>query len=318
MRRIFTDIENSGLAYVYEHWRPDKNQCFWVGKGTRTRYRIYKRNPHYNNIVAKLRKAGLKLEVRFVATDLSDEDAYEIEIERMAFWKEQGVILTNTATGGRGGMSGIPRSVESREKQSKTTSGRKLSPKHAAAIAERNRTPERREAVRLLHTGRKRPPETGAKIRAAMIAIGHKPPGNKGRKTSEETKAKQSAAKTPEIRAALSAKTTAAWQEPGERERRSAAMSISNTGRIVTASAKESLSKALTPERQAVMQEASRQMKEDPERRQAWIDALSASRPEKLSPSHIESLKRSWTPERKKSVAEKVRITKAAKRAQIT
>ena len=277
MQRKFTDIENSGMAYVYEHWRPDTNQCFWVGKGTTFRYRVYRRNRHYNNIAAKLKKYGLKIEVRFVAAGLSDEDAYQVEIDRILFWKEHGVPLTNAATGGRGGMSGIKRSTEARAKQSATI---KINGRSEAQVKsdlvrlEWARSEEGREFVRQLHTGRKRPPETGAKISSAMIAIGHKPPGNKGIKTSDATKAKQSAAKTPEARAVISAIVKEKWQEPGERERRSAAMSISNTGRIVTGAARESLSKAMTAERQYALQEAARKMRADPQKYESWRASL--------------------------------------------
>ncbi len=226
--RKFSDIENSGLAYVYEHWRPDTDVCFWVGKGTSFRYRVYKRgtNTHYNGIVAKLRAAGLDVEARFVAINLTDEEAFRVEVERMAFWRAQGVVLANKAIGGRGGMSGVTRSEESRAKQSAKTKGRKASPEQVAKIRERADSPEYKAFVSALHTGRKRPPETGQKIsvgvkkswddpeiRASRIA------GMKERPAiSEETRAKMSAAQTPEKRVKISADVRERWKDPAFRQ----------------------------------------------------------------------------------------------------
>jgi hypothetical protein len=61
MRKIF---------YVYEHWRPDKDVCFYVGKGKDGRANVFSRkNAHYNSIVAKLARLGMCVEVRLVADE---------------------------------------------------------------------------------------------------------------------------------------------------------------------------------------------------------------------------------------------------------
>lgn len=323
--RKFAEIEDSGLAYVYEHWRPDTGTCFWVGKGTTIRYRIYKRNRHYNSIAAKLRAAGLKIEVRFVATHLSDEQAYSIEMKRIEFWKAQDVKLANKAIGGRGGMSGVSRSPESRAKQSATMRGRKLAPDHVQQICDRVRSPEGRAFTRALHTGRKRPPETGERIsigvkkswedpdvRANHLAgIENRPP------TSEEARAKMRAAQTPERRAALAEIVSAKWDEPGERERRSAAMSVANRKRPVTEKQREAGRATMTPEHNAVMRVAFEEKMKDPAARAEWCANLSAARTgKKYSESHVESLKKSWTPERRQRVSEKLKAFNAARRAE--
>ena len=51
--------------YVYEHWRPDINMPFYVGKGSGNRaFRLKKnRNRHFRNIVSKLEKQGLCVEI---------------------------------------------------------------------------------------------------------------------------------------------------------------------------------------------------------------------------------------------------------------
>lgn len=234
LMRKHSDIESSGRAYVYEHWRPDLNAPFWVGKGTGFRYRVYKRrsNTHYNGIVAKLRSAGLDVEVRFVAVDLSDEQAFTIEVERMHFWRESGITLANKAAGGRGGMSGVKRSPESRAKQSASCAGRKVSQETRDKISAIQRSPERRAATSALHLGRKRPAETGQKIRAAHLASGHRPPvTGSGRKLSHEHRSKLSAAKTPEVRAKLSAAAKRQWQNPEYRKLVSDTMKRTNARR---------------------------------------------------------------------------------------
>lgn len=198
MTRKFTEIENSRMAYVYEHWRPDVGVCFWVGKGTSFRYRVYKRraNSHYNGIVSKLRASGLDVEVRFVASNLTDEEAFRIEVERMALWRSRGVRLANKAIGGRGGMSGVQRSEETRKKQSDTIQ-RNRPPKIIAIIEPKPRAPSRM----------------------------------KGTKLSDERRAALRASKTPEVRAKISAAAKKQWESPEFRKLVSDTMKRTNAAR---------------------------------------------------------------------------------------
>lgn len=94
-----------GLKFcVYEHWRPDTGVCFYVGKGLRSRpYRISRpRNPHHQRIVEKLKKKSLSVEVRIVIDRVTEAKALSIEIERIAFWRDAGIKLTNLTDGGEG------------------------------------------------------------------------------------------------------------------------------------------------------------------------------------------------------------------------
>jgi hypothetical protein len=90
--------------YVYEHWRPDKNEPFYVGKGSGSRaWKIGRaKNPYYANVVAKLAAIGLCVEVRLVVGEMTAEQAYDAEINRIAFWQAKGVKLTNQTAGGEG------------------------------------------------------------------------------------------------------------------------------------------------------------------------------------------------------------------------
>lgn len=89
--------------YVYEHWRPDLDLPFYVGKGSAARFDPNRtRNKHHSNIKNKLKKLGMCVEVRMVASGLSEDNALRLEIERIAFWREMGIELANKTAGGDG------------------------------------------------------------------------------------------------------------------------------------------------------------------------------------------------------------------------
>lgn len=89
--------------YVYEHWRMDRDECFYVGKGHGTRaYRMQGRNGHHKAIVAKMSRIGSSVEVRIVADGLTEQEAFNLEISKIAFWTENGVDLANFTKGGTG------------------------------------------------------------------------------------------------------------------------------------------------------------------------------------------------------------------------
>lgn len=185
--------------YVYEHWRPDKDVCFYVGKGSgkRAHDMCIGRNRYHKNVQAKLARTGFCVEVRLVAQALTEREAFDIEIERIAFWRSVGVKLANITSGGDG-ASGHKRSAADRKKLSKAAKRRVKNPKYieklrAATTRSWAENPGRREnQSRAMKDRPKRktgPPsaETRAKISAANM-------GRKG------------IARTPEQRAAVSAK----------------------------------------------------------------------------------------------------------------
>lgn len=96
------------MFYVYEHWRLDRDECFYVGKGHGQRaYNMSRRNRHHSAIQAKVRREGFAIEVRIVASGLSEEDAYKLEAERILFWRNAGIDISNISIGGRGGSKGV-------------------------------------------------------------------------------------------------------------------------------------------------------------------------------------------------------------------
>jgi len=91
------------MFYVYEHWRTDRDECFYVGKGKGKRaYNMLKRNPHHKAIQNKVIREGFAIEVRIVSSGLTEDEAFQLEIERIAFWRNHNIDLTNMTMGGDG------------------------------------------------------------------------------------------------------------------------------------------------------------------------------------------------------------------------
>jgi hypothetical protein len=87
------------MFYVYEHIRNDTNQCFYVGKGTKSRCaETHNRNKYWKNVVKKA--GGFSIEI--VEKDLTNEQAIELEIKRIVMHNELGSKLTNMTLGGEG------------------------------------------------------------------------------------------------------------------------------------------------------------------------------------------------------------------------
>jgi len=91
------------IFYVYEHWRTDTNQCFYVGKGKNKRaYNLSNRNPKHKSIVKSVLRNGFAVEIKIVASGLSEDDAFILEVSRINFWKNDGANLANMTNGGEG------------------------------------------------------------------------------------------------------------------------------------------------------------------------------------------------------------------------
>lgn len=161
--------------YVYEHWRPDKNVCFYVGKGTgRRAYSSCRRNANswYCRVITKLSKLGLSLEVRIVAAGLSEQHAFALEAKRIAYWRSAGNKLTNTTDGGEG-TRGLQHSAEARAKISAANKGRKRSPEVRAKLSSLRKgiklSEEHKRKIGRASRGRPRSQATKEKMRAAAL-----------------------------------------------------------------------------------------------------------------------------------------------------
>lgn len=155
----------SSVFYIYEHWRPDTNSCFYVGKGKNKRaWRMSgRRNPHHKNIIAKLASLNLSAEVRIVLSNLSEQNAYDAEVLRISIYGIEN--LSNITLGGEGMKNPSP---EARERMS---------------IAQKKRfkdNPEEIERMSRQRKGRVASEETKRKISKSLS----------GKKHTAETKRK--------------------------------------------------------------------------------------------------------------------------------
>ena len=188
--------------YVYEHWRPDINLPFYVGKGKKGRANNTQRgnNTYYTRVVNKLKRNNLTVEVRKIFTGLDEEMALALEKSQISYWRSHGVVLSNLTDGGDG-ISGYRFSDAQKQHMSKVI--KDLPPevwaviKAAVSKARKNHTPsnETRKLMSLAQTGRKHPEETKQKMRVKALAreaqrreLGLIQQGHLGFKHSEATK----------------------------------------------------------------------------------------------------------------------------------
>jgi len=205
-------MATSGTYYVYEHWRLDRDECFYVGKGHGNRaFSMKNRNKHHQAIVSKLNRIGSAFEVKIVASGLSEEEAFSLERNQIQFWRELGVDLTNITNGGEG-ISGFRHSKETKRKLSEQNKGmvaffkgRKHKEETKLILSELAKkrgfpklTKEQQEKASAWHRGKKRSDETRAKIsekaKGRISPMKGKLSPLKGLKRSPEFCAKQSEA----------------------------------------------------------------------------------------------------------------------------
>jgi hypothetical protein len=170
-----------GRFYVYEHWRPDRGECFYVGKGhgRRAHDMLRGRNRWHKFVQAKLSALGTAIEVRIIADGLTEEEAFAKEIERIAFWRNDGADLVNLTTGGDG-PAGLVHTEESKRIVSEKLRGKVFSPETRAKISAamkgnknglgKIKPPHALAAIIAFHKGRKRTPEQRARMGIAQKA----------------------------------------------------------------------------------------------------------------------------------------------------
>ena len=159
--------------YVYEHWRLDRDECFYVGKGTgRRAYQSRSRNMHHRAITAKLLREGHAWEVRFVATNLTDEEACNIEKDRISFWKSLNIDLANITAGGTGGNTRTSKTLTEEHKR-KISEAHKGKPKGKMSL-------EARKNLSLARMGNKNrlgiPTSDEVKMKLSLALKGKKKP----------------------------------------------------------------------------------------------------------------------------------------------
>ena len=204
------------MFYVYEHWRPDRDEPFYVGKGKGRRANMMaRRNQHHKAIQAKLHRLGMAVEVRLIQTNLTEQEAFELEICRIAMWAAHGIDLANKTVGGEGSTGhkglrgpahpsygkpspfrGKKMTDEQRKKLSDAKKGKQ--PRLGAKLSE-----ETKEKISKANKGKlkglKREPMAEAVKAKLSASVSKAIKGNKnpfwGKKHSEETKRKISETK---------------------------------------------------------------------------------------------------------------------------
>lgn len=174
---------------VYEHWRTDTNQCFYVGKGTTERaLSTRQRNRIHCAIRDRLESSGLRVEIRIVSSRMTERAAHMLEIQLI---RRYGKIYDGTGTlanftNGGEGLSGYSHPPEVRERIRHKLIGQK-------------RTPEQIERIRRSQIGKVASQELRQK--RSVNAMGHphyskSPEGlercgaaNRGKKLSAERRA---------------------------------------------------------------------------------------------------------------------------------
>lgn len=174
------------MAYVYIYYDPRKEpiEPIYVGKGNGDRIieHLYKSS---NNIldakIKKIKEAGLEPIVEKYIDDISEEEAYSIEIELV---KKFGKIYDNTGTlcnytdGGKGGRLGFEHTEETLKLFSEQRKGKKQTEKQYQANCNRVCSEETKEKISNKLKGRKRTKESIEKTRQWHL----------GSKRSEETR----------------------------------------------------------------------------------------------------------------------------------
>ena len=96
-------MDNKNKFYVYEWYNTLTNEVFYVGKGSGKRYlntvdrnQIFKKYIQENDVA-----------VRKIYENLSEEEAFELEIKATDYYKERGQCQCNLAKAGSGGLSSI-------------------------------------------------------------------------------------------------------------------------------------------------------------------------------------------------------------------
>lgn len=120
------------IFYVYGYFRLDNNSFFYIGKGKEKRCKTKQNRPkHFMNIIKKI-----PYRIIILYNNLTEEDAYKYEkevIENLVDigysidikgYKKKDFHLTNQCWGGKGGLSGIKRSEETKRKLSESKIGK--------------------------------------------------------------------------------------------------------------------------------------------------------------------------------------------------
>lgn len=90
------------MFYVYEYYKVDNDEVFYVGKGTGRRYlEVHNRNKYFNAVYSKY-----DCDVRIIKGDLTNEEACALEIDMIKYYKSRNQAYCNFTNGGTGFSTG--------------------------------------------------------------------------------------------------------------------------------------------------------------------------------------------------------------------
>jgi hypothetical protein len=88
------------MFYVYEWFVKESGEVFYVGKGTKNRYKVKKHNKFFNDFITRC-----ECESRIIKTFDNEQDAFAYEFERVNELKAKGQCVCNIYQGGLGGTT---------------------------------------------------------------------------------------------------------------------------------------------------------------------------------------------------------------------
>ena len=153
--------------YVYLHLKKGTNTPFYVGKGIGPR--AWKNSGRSERWTRISKKYGHDVEILF--DNLSEEQAFDLELNTILELKYFGYDLANHTIGG-GGCAGYVWNQEQRERLSKSLKGKKRTQEQVERSSKARigikKSPEQIEKNRISHLGLKASEETKIKMSAAQ------------------------------------------------------------------------------------------------------------------------------------------------------
>lgn len=165
--------------YIYRYIRLDTNTPFYIGKGLSKRFRDRSsgRNQYFKNIIKTI-----PYEVEIMIYDLSEQEAFEKEIELIKLYKDLGYCEANLTSGGEG-SSGRKMSEKTKEKLREANKNRKITDETRAKLSAASKgRPGPNKGKLSPNKGKKMSPKAKLKLSEAC----------KGRRHTPESKLKMS------------------------------------------------------------------------------------------------------------------------------
>lgn len=101
------DDMNKKIYYVYEWYIVETGEVFYVGEGKNKRCKTVRKGDRTQEFLDIYHSN--KCNYRILFNELTQQEAWDLEIETIAKYKELGYPLVNVSTGGKCGLDGVDR-----------------------------------------------------------------------------------------------------------------------------------------------------------------------------------------------------------------